>query len=98
MLKDQLDKRLFWDVDYGKLDVDKRSQFVIERVLDKASSLKEFRAILDYYGREKVMQAARHARELNNKSLHFCSVYFDIPLKEFRCYNIKQSLPQHWHS
>lgn len=97
MLKDQLDKRLFWDIDFAKLDVDKKKEYVIERVIDRAITWQQFKAIINYYGKEEVANVVKQIRSLDDKTLHFCSVYFDIPLNEFRCYILKQSLPKHWN-
>jgi len=97
MLKDQLDKKLFWDIDFNKLDVDKRKEYIIERVLDRAITWEHFKAIIQYYGKKEVANVAKNIRYLDDKTIHFCSVYFDIPLNEFRCYTLKQSLPKHWN-
>ena len=33
--KPQFHRRIFWDVDFDKLDYDKRANFIIERVFDR---------------------------------------------------------------
>ena len=94
MLK--LSKTLFWDVDYDKLDVDKQSGFVIERVLENGN-YKDWEAIKKYFGIDIIKQTVLNARYLNKQTLRFCSVIFNIPLNKFRCYNqvyLNQGL---WH-
>jgi hypothetical protein len=89
-------KTLFWDIDYDTLDVDKHASFVVERVLNRGS-FEDFRAIVDYYGKENLKKIAMNVRYLGNKTLSFCGVFFHEPIENFRCYKLKQSNPSHWN-
>jgi hypothetical protein len=91
MLKEHLNRRLFWEIDFDKLNVDEKKQYVIERVLERGS-LSQFKALINYYGRNEVAKAVKFARSLDALNHNFCSIYFDIPKEEFRCYTWKQWL------
>jgi hypothetical protein len=55
-----------------------------------------FKAILEYYGESVIKETIVKLRYMDKRTLQFCSVYFNIPLNKFRCYNIKQSNKLHW--
>ncbi len=91
----KLNPLLFWDCDYTKIDFEKNYGFVIERVLERGS-FDDWFAIKKYYGMDKIKQAVLNARFLNKKVLAFCSVIFDTPQQEFRCYKLQQLNPGLW--
>lgn len=84
------DSNLFWDTDIKKIDIQKNKQAIIERVLERGSwdNIKE---VIAYYGKAQVAEAAMKARWFSDKTIHFISGYFDIPLQKMRCYILKQS-------
>ncbi len=90
-----LPPQLFWDTDYEKIDWDKKSEYVISRVLDRGS-LKDWFEIKRYYGIEKIVDVVKNARYLSKKTVYFMSNVFDIPLEEIRCYKLMQSQPEQW--
>ncbi len=91
----ELSRSLFWDTDYDKLDWEKNAPYIIDRVLHRGT-WEEFRKILNFYGAERVAETAKNLRYMDRRVMHFCSVYFDIPLNQIRCYNIRQSSQLHW--
>jgi len=91
----ELRKSLFWDTDYDKLDWDKHISYVVSRVLQRGT-LEDFRNIVAYYGKEKLREVIKNIRYLDKKPMYFSSIYFEIPLTEIRCYNIRQSRKLHW--
>lgn len=86
---------LFWDIDPSKLDYDAKARFVIGRAV-MYGSLANWKAILDYYGPERVRDEMLQERYLDKRSLNFLSFYFNIPKTDFRCYTLQQSNPKHW--
>ncbi len=94
-LRTQLSKGLFWDVDFENIDWERNAPYVVQRVLDKGS-WENFKTILEYYGKSRIKEIIIKLRYMDKRTLHFCSVYFIIPLNEFRCYNIRQSSRIHW--
>jgi len=90
-----LPRHLFWDTDYNSIDWEQNAPYIIDRVLHRGS-WEDFKAILNWYGQKKVSVIAQRLRHLDKCVLSFCSVYFDVPIENFRCYTWKQSNPTHW--
>jgi len=88
-----LARRIFWDVDFDKLDYDAKASFVIERVFDRGD-VEDIRNCRRYYGDEKVVEALLHAKFLRLDTLNFVSTLFDKPFEAFRCYALRQSNPE----
>lgn len=86
---------LFWDIDEAALDVEKNARFIIERVLQRGR-MHDWVALVRLYGYERIKQEALQIRYLDNVTLHFCSVLFNVPKSQFRCYNQPPSLQQLW--
>jgi hypothetical protein len=95
VLHNTLSPSLFWDVDFDSIDFDSYPSFVIERVAQHGT-LKEWNAITDYYGRNKVKYALINARYLPKRDMLFFSTYFNIPPDSFRCSSTPQSIQQLW--
>ena len=91
----KLARELFWDTDFDTIDWDKNYQWVICRVLDRGG-LNDWHEMKRYYGIERILEAAKTARYLSKKTVHFLSNAFEIPLTDFRCYNLMQSQPEQW--
>ncbi|MBU3742951.1 MAG: hypothetical protein FGM61_00190 [Sediminibacterium sp.] len=86
-------KRIFWDVDFEKIDYDAKANFVIERVFERGD-VPDIRNCLRYYGDEKVAEALLHAKFLPEVTLYLASAVINRPLKDFRCYTLRQLNPQ----
>ncbi|MCU0425280.1 MAG: hypothetical protein MUF71_06600 [Candidatus Kapabacteria bacterium] len=88
----QLSPALFWDVRPETIDWDAHARFVIERVLTRGT-LEDWRTIVRFYGLERLAQEVVQMRSLDRQTLAFCSVVFDIPKEQFRCYNNSITTP-----
>ena len=84
---------IFWDVDFEKIDYDAKAAFVIERVFERGD-VQDIRNCRRYYGDEKVAEALVNARFLSEITMYLASAILDRPLKDFRCYTLRQSNPQ----
>lgn len=93
--KPNLPAHLFWDTNYQSINWERSAGYVIDRVLHRGS-WEDFKEILRHYGRERVSTVAQKMRYLDKRVLSFCSVYFDVPIENFRCYTWKQLNPTHW--
>ena len=91
--KPEFNKRIFWDVNFEKMDLDNRADFVIERVFERGD-VDDIRNCRRYFGDEKVSKALLNAKYLPLHIIHFASAVFDKPLNEFRCYILRQSNPE----
>ena len=90
--KPVFNKRIFWDVNFEKLDYDLRANFVIERVFERGD-VDDIRQCRRYYGDEKVTQALLNAKFLPENRIHLASAVIDKPLNEFRCYILRKVRP-----
>lgn len=85
-------KRIFWDVDFEKLDYDAKARFVIERVFDRGD-VEDIRNCRRYYGDEKVTEVLLNAKFLSETTMYLASAVINRPLKDFRCYTLRQLNP-----
>lgn len=97
-IMEKLDKpydnpRIFWVVDYTKLNFELRANFIIERVFERRD-VQDIRNCRQFYGDEKVIEALLSAKYLTEHTLNFVSTIFDIPKDQFRCYSLKQLSPK----
>ncbi|MCX6243861.1 MAG: hypothetical protein NTU98_04085 [Bacteroidetes bacterium] len=91
--KPEFNKRIFWDVNFEKMDLDSRADFVIERVFERGD-VEDIRQCRRYYGDVKVNEALLNAKYLPLHTIHFASAIIDKPLEEFRCYMLRQLNPE----
>lgn len=87
-----LSKRIFWDIDFEKLDYEKYANFVIERVFERGD-VEDIRNCRRFYGDEKVSYALLNAKFLQETALYLASAVILQPLEAFRCYKLRQSNP-----
>jgi hypothetical protein len=87
---------LFWDTDIQKIDLQKHKASVIERIMVRGQ-MDEFKAMMQFYGKETVKKTVLNARWLDKVTLAFCSTIFETPETEFRCYKLAQLNPEHWN-
>ncbi len=83
-VKHSLTKSLFWDVNFEDIDSQVHSLFITERVLTRGT-LEDFKALKNYFGVEKLKSIIVEIKNLDERTLSFCSVYFSIPKIKFRC-------------
>ena len=91
--KPVFEKRIFWDVDFEKLDYDKKANFIIERVFERGD-VEDIRNCRRYYGDEKVAQALLNAKFLPETRMYLAAAVIDRPLEDFRCYRLRQLNPE----
>lgn len=92
MPKPELARRIFWDVDFDKLDYGAQASFIIERVFERGD-VPDIRNCRRYYGDEKITEVLLNAKFLPLATLYFVSAIFNKPLEEFRCYTLRRSNP-----
>jgi hypothetical protein len=81
-------KRIFWDVNFEKIDYDAKANFIIERVFERGD-VEDIRQCRRYYGDEKVSETLLNAKYLPLHTIHFASAVIDKPIEEFRCYTLR---------
>ena len=85
-------KRIFWDVDAGKMDFTAKSAFIIERVFERGD-VEDIRWCRRYYGDEVIAGALLQAKYLPERRLYLASAVINKPVNAFRCYTLKQLTP-----
>ena len=92
MAKPILARRIFWDVDFDKLDYDAKASFVIERVFERGD-VEDIRSCRRYYGDERVRSVLLNAKFLPEQRMHLASAVVGEPLEKFRSYILRRSSP-----
>ena len=90
-----LARRLFWDVDFDKLDFDNKKNFIIERVFERGD-IEDIRNCRRFYGDDTVRVALLNAKFLSLSTVYLASAVTARPLTDFNCYKPKQLHPEHW--
>lgn len=90
--KPVFNKRIFWDVVFENIDYDAKANFVIERVFERGD-VADIRNCRRYYGDEKLTEVLLNAKFLPETRMYLASAVINKPLKEFRCYTLRQSTP-----
>jgi hypothetical protein len=85
-------KRIFWDVVFENIDYDAKANFVIERVFERGD-VEDIRNCRRYYDDEKITEALLNAKFLPLHTTYLASAVINKPLKDFRCYNLRQLNP-----
>lgn len=93
MQKPILHPRIFWDVDFEKLDYDLRANFIIERVFERGD-VEDIRQCRRYYGNEKITEALLNAKFLSLHTIYLAAAVIHREITEFRCYKLRQSNPE----
>jgi hypothetical protein len=91
----KLTRAIFWDTNYDTIDWEAHARYVIARVC-RFGMLEDWKQIKAYYGLERIKEEMLQERDLDPKTLHFLACIFDVPIEEFRCYKLQQSLPKLW--
>ena len=61
MQKPELNKRIFWDVDFNSIDYDKYWEFVICRSFERGD-VEDIRQVRRYYGDQKIIKALTQSK------------------------------------
>lgn len=88
----ELNKMIFWDVDFKDVDYKNNVNFIIERVLSYGDE-KDFRRLKKIYGLKKIKKIAVKLDYPNKKVINFWSLIFDISIDSFLCIK-KLSMPK----
>ncbi|MDE3183450.1 MAG: hypothetical protein KGM16_08530 [Bacteroidota bacterium] len=91
-LKPIFNNRIFWDVDFEKINYDTKANFVIERVFERGD-VEDIRNCRRYYGDEKVAKVLLNAKFLPETRMYLASAVINKPITEFRCYKLRQLNP-----
>jgi hypothetical protein len=85
-------RTLFWDIDFDILDMEKHASFITERVLNRGS-FDDFKAIVGYYGKDRLKEITLNVRYLDKKTLSFCALFFHRADRKFQMLQTKTVEP-----
>lgn len=92
-LKPKLPKRIFWDVNFDKIDYQKSKRFVIERVFERGD-VAEVREIRSFYGDELIKKEITQVQWLSEETVYLCCAIFNLEPKDFLCFILRRSNQQ----
>ncbi|MEP7111588.1 MAG: hypothetical protein ABI760_26570 [Ferruginibacter sp.] len=95
MLKPSVSKKAFWDTPFDKLDFEKSSLFVMEKVFNYGSWNDQV-AIMKYYSLPRIRQEIVQASYLRKPVLSFLCTILHLQKTDFSCYNKMQLNPLPW--
>lgn len=91
-----LNQILFWDTDVKKIDFQKNSRSIIERIITRGT-INDWYELKKFYGLKKIKDEVINIPYLDKITLNFLSKYFSLPVKKFKCYNTKQYTKKLWN-
>jgi hypothetical protein len=83
------DKHLLCDTEVKSIDTVKHKQPIIGSVIERGS-WNEFKEMVEFYGRDVVIDNVKKARSFSGKTMYSIGGYFDIPIENRNYYTHKQ--------
>ncbi|MEO7311850.1 MAG: hypothetical protein ABIX01_15705 [Chitinophagaceae bacterium] len=74
-------QNLFWDTPIQNISIPNNKRYMVERVVIRGF-LADFYVLVHIYEAEEIREALRKSKELDPKTINFCSIYFNIPKSE----------------
>lgn len=71
-------RNLFWDSEINSINLKKNQRYVIERVLTRGFT-EDFYMLLKIYSTDEIKTALCKSKELDAKTINFCSSFFNLP-------------------
>lgn len=90
-----LSRTAFWDVDFSTLDFERRSLFIMEKVLNYGLWA-DIVALFRYYGDDRIRQEITEAAYLKKTAISFLCVVLNLQEQDFKCYTKTRSNLGHW--
>ena len=87
---------LFWDTDIKTLSEKEHAGYIIQRVC-MLGNWNDWQLLKEHYGIEKISKELLQVRYLDQKTLNYFSLIFNVPKEKFRCYSFQQSAHKHWN-
>ena len=90
-----ISKKAFWDISFDKLDFEKSSLFVMQKVFNYGSWDDQI-GVLQYYGTDRIKKEITKASYLRQPVLSFLCTILQLQKTDFECYIKMQSNPLPW--
>lgn len=89
-MKPSFSKTLFWDTNVERLDFVKSKSYIIERIVTRGD-FSDWKKMCSIYSAAEIKECITRIKDLDPKTLNFCSIYFEVPKEAFECYT-----KRHW--
>ncbi|MEO7529135.1 MAG: hypothetical protein ABIT35_12895 [Chitinophagaceae bacterium] len=96
MHKPVISKKAFWDVNFDKLDFEKSSLFIMQKIFNYGSWDDQV-SIMRFYGLDRIKNEVIEASYLRQPVLSFLCTILQLQKKEFECYRKMQLNPLPWN-
>lgn len=93
MIKLFENRKLFWDTDISKLDLNNNADYIVTRIFERGD-VEDIRNCRRHYGDEVISKILQDARFLSEQTLYLAAAIFKKDITDFRCYALKQSNPE----
>jgi hypothetical protein len=94
-LKPNISSRAFWDVDFEKIDYEKRSSFVIDKVFNYGTFAEQIE-IIKFYGIERIKEDVVKIPYFKKPVFAFICGFFNLDKSLFIAYNRRKQQPNFW--
>lgn len=88
-MKPIFNKRIFWDVDFEKIDYEKNAVFVVSRVIERGD-VEDIRQCRRCYGDEKIADILLNIDYLPENKIYLAAALINHSITEFKCYKKRQ--------
>ena len=95
-MKPNISNVAFWDVDFSKIDFEKDSIFVIDKVLNNGLWNDQVE-LIRFYGKDRIRKELKNIPYFRKDILPFITLYFNVKTTELECYMRRQSNQLHWN-
>jgi len=93
--KPDISAKAFWDVDFDKIDFEKSSLFVIEKVFNYGTFAEQIE-IIKFYGIEKIKEEVVKISYFKVKVFAFVCGFFNLDKSLFKNYQRRLQNPNIW--
>jgi hypothetical protein len=82
MKKPQIRWHLLWEYNKEKFNFRQSANIVIERVIERGTP-EEWREIIRFYGKDKIMEVTQKSKQLDAKNRNFAYIYLQSTYNDF---------------
>ena len=91
-MKPNLNRRIFWDIDFEKIDFEKHADFVISRVIERGD-VEDIRQCRRFYNIDFFTNTILNINYLPNIKMYLAAAIIGKDITELKCYKNRQSNP-----
>ena len=96
MPKPNITNKAFWDVDFEKIDYEKSSVFVIDKVFNYGI-FNDIIEIIRFYGEDRIKKDVVKIPYFRKQVFAFVCGFFELNESEFVAFNRRRHFPKYWN-